>query len=130
MSFLRKVFFHSPLRYLAAFLISALIGLAILMMNGFDQFVNYVNAFSVGGALTFLFGLLVLVESLGAFDTFGYAFSTFRKRRHKDLYEYTVAKNEKRSLNRFVFTPYLVVGLVFFIVGMILYSILINSIVQ
>ena len=55
MSFLRKVFFHSPLRYLAAFLISALIGLAILMMNGFDQFVNYVNAFSVGGALTFLF---------------------------------------------------------------------------
>ena len=129
MSFFKKVFFHSPFRYLAAFIISVVIGLTILIINGFDLFVNYVNAFSVGGAVTFLFGLLVLVESLGAFDTFGYAFSTFRKRRHKDLYEYTVAKNEKRSLNKFVFVPYLVVGLVFFIAGMIMNSILISSFV-
>jgi len=130
MTLFKKLFLHSPFRYLAAFLISFGIGLTILIINGFDKLIYYVNAFSVGGAITFLVGLLALLSSLGAFDTFGYAFSTFRKRRHKDLYEYTLAKNEKRSLNRFTFVPYLVVGLLIFIVGMILFAIFTNRPLQ
>ncbi|MGN0506088.1 MAG: DUF3899 domain-containing protein [Lachnospiraceae bacterium] len=81
----------------------------------------YIDAFSVAGSVSILFGMLLWVASAGAFTTFGYAFSTFRsERKYKDLYEYTVAKEEKQQRQKKTFMPYILVGFVFLMVSFIL----------
>lgn len=121
MNFLRKYVFHSPVHYVIALMLNIFFTLLVLFLNGFDYLLSYVNAFSVAGALSVLFGMLMLVSSLGAFNTFGYAFSYFRaERKYKDLYEYTVAKEKKQAKQKKTYVPYILVGLVFFLISFIL----------
>ena len=80
----------------------------------------------LGGAVVALFGLLVLVVNLGALDTFGYGFNKMFSRdggRYQDLVEYETVKKAKRSTKKFIFMPYLLVGLFFILVAGILYII-------
>jgi len=121
MLFLRKYFFHSPVHYVVALVLNVFFSLLVLWLKGFDKLFFYVDAFSVAGALSVLFGLLLLVSALGAFNTFGYAFSYFRaERRYKDLYEYTLAKQEKQAMRQKTYMPYIVVGAVFLIMSWLL----------
>ena len=121
MGFLRKYFFHSPVHYGIALGINVFFVLLVLYLRGFELIIYYVDAFSVAGALSVLFGLLLLVSSLGAFTTFGYAFSAFKgERKYKDLYEYTVAKGEKQAKRKKIFMPYIIVGIFFLTVSFIL----------
>ncbi|MBR6643470.1 MAG: DUF3899 domain-containing protein [Lachnospiraceae bacterium] len=121
MLFLRKYFFHSPVHYVVALVLNVFFSLLVLWLKGFDKLFFYVDAFSVAGALSVLFGLLLLVSALGAFNTFGYAFSYFRaERRYKDLYEYTLAKQEKQAMRQKTYMPYIVVGVVFLIMSWLL----------
>lgn len=79
-----------------------------------------------GGAFSVLFGLLVLVIYLGAFDTFAYGFKRIFNRtngKYNDLVEYENVMKEKRSKNKFIFVPYLVVGVLFILVSIILFII-------
>jgi hypothetical protein len=120
MTTFKKLFLHSPVRYIVAFVISSVIALLYLIINGWNYKIYYLDAFTTGGMVTVLFGLLVLVSHFGAFDTFAYGFSTFkRNRRYKDLVEYTDAKRIKRASNHFTFMPYVTVGLLFIIIGLI-----------
>lgn len=120
MTWFRKLFLHSLVRYIVAFAICATFSLVYLIINGWNYKIYYVDAFTVGGSISVLFGGLVLVTYLGAFDTFGYAFSTFgRNRKYKDLVDYTEKKQIKRGKNRFIFMPYITVGVIFIIVGLI-----------
>jgi len=121
MKFLRKYILHSPVQYAIAVGINVFFTLLVLYLKGFDRILAYVEAFSVAGAVSVLFGLLLWVSAAGAFNTFGYAFSFFRsERRYKDLYEYTVAKQEKVSKQKKIYIPYIVVGVVFWIISLVL----------
>lgn len=120
----RVLVFHSPVKYIICCVIAIVISIVILAQTSFSYLINYVNAFTTaGGALIFL-GLLSLVTFYGAFDTMGYAFSTFRtKRRYHDLVEYTNAKEEKRKHSNLSFMPYLVTGITFLCIGLLLLAI-------
>lgn len=121
MSFLKKYVFHSPVHYGIALGLNILFTLLVLYLRGFEQLMFYVDAFSVAGAVSVLFGMLLWVASAGAFSTFGYAFSTLRsERKYKDLYEYTVAKEEKQAKQKKTYMPYILVGLVFLAVSFVL----------
>ncbi|HBA50600.1 MAG TPA: hypothetical protein DCZ91_22950 [Lachnospiraceae bacterium] len=101
-------------RYAKAAALNVGIALLVLFVKGFNLKIYYVDAFGVAGAVSVLLGLLAWIASAGAFDTIGYGFSTFRgDRRYKDLYEYTVRKNEKRSRRKKAFLPLVIVGAVF-----------------
>ena len=116
----KKIFIHSPIRYIIALAIAIIFSLVYLIINGFNYKIFYLDAFTVAGSIDILVGLLALVTYFGAFDTFGYAFSTFKKdRRYKDLVEYTDAKKVKRANSQFIFVPYVVVGVIFVLVGLI-----------
>lgn len=121
MSFFHKVFAHSWKRYLVAVLLAVAIGLLYLFLHSFEGVLFYVDAFGIGGGVTFCIGMLMLVSFLGAFDTFAYAFSTLQsKRQYKDLYEYNNAKEEKRKQSAWGFCPFLLVGLVFVLVSFLI----------
>lgn len=123
MNFLRKYFFHSPVCYGIALALNVLFTLLVLFLKGFDHLLYYVDAFSVAGAISVLFGMLLWVTAAGAFTTFGYAFSTFSsERKYKDLYEYTAAKEERRSKQKKTYMPFIVVGFVFLMISFILNS--------
>lgn len=121
MRFLRKYVLHSPVHYIAAVLLNSLLAFLILCLKGFHQWIYYVDAFSVAGAVSVLFGMLSWVASAGAFTTFGYAFSTFRsERRYRNLYEYAKAKEEKQAGQKKTFVHYIMVGMVFLLISFIL----------
>lgn len=121
MGFLRRFFFHSPARYAAAFAVNLVIALIVLFVRGFDLKIYYVDAFSAAGSVSVLLGLLLWVAAAGAFDTIGYGFSVFGgNRKYKDLYEYTVRKKEKRSRQKLTFMPYIVTGMVFILISLLI----------
>ena len=121
MSFLRKYVFHSPVHYGVALGLNVFFTLLVLFLRGFDSLIFYVDAFSVAGAVSILFGMLLWVSAAGAFTTFGYAFSYFREeRKYKDLFEYTTAKKEKQAKKEKTLMPYIIVGFVFLIVSLVL----------
>lgn len=121
MDFLRKYVFHSPIQYGIALALNVGFTLLVLFLKGFDRILSYVDAFSVAGAVSVLFGMLLWVAAAGAFTTFGYAASTFRSdRKYKTLYEYTVAKEEKRAKQKKIEVPYLLVGALFLLISFLL----------
>lgn len=119
---IRKLFLHSPARYIAAVIVAIIVGVICLITNGFEYRISYVNAFSVAGGIVFFLGLLQAASFYGAFEIFGYSASSFRgrERKYKDYYEYQKARQIKRSQSELVFVPFIVVGVVFFVIGMIL----------
>jgi hypothetical protein len=99
------------------------IGLVIICM-WIDKFnpSQFPAAFATSGLVLTFVGLLLLLSYLGAFDTLGYAFTTFRsrsRRPYKDLVEYTEVKTRTRKVQEYFFVPYIVVGLIFFVLGMV-----------
>ena len=121
MGFFRRFFRHSPKGYAVALVLAAVITVLALVQRGFDLLIYYADSFGIAGGIVFFLGLLLLVTYLGAFDTFGYAFSALGKnRRYRDLAEYTIARKEKRSHGEWFFSPYITVGAVFLLAGLIL----------
>lgn len=120
MNFLRKYFLHSPGHYAAALILNIFFTLLVLFLKGFDWLRAYMEAFSVAGAISVLYGMLLWVSAAGAFYTFGYAFSYFRgERSYKDYYEYTRAKEEKQARKEKIYMPYIVVGIVFLLISFV-----------
>ena len=109
------------MRYAVALVLNIAVGLIVLSVRGFNLKIYYVDAFSAAGAVSALLGLLLWVAAAGAFDTIGYGFSTLgSNRKYKDLYEYTVRKKEKRSRQKLTFMPYIVTGIVFIMISLII----------
>ena len=120
MNFIRKYFLHSPVHYVAALILNIFFTLLVLFLKGFDWLRAYMEAFSVAGAISVLYGMLLWVSAAGAFTIFGYAFSYFRgERGYKDYYEYTRAKEEKQARKEKIYIPYIVVGIVFLLISFV-----------
>ena len=118
----RKLFLHSPVRYIVGLVLALIIGFLCLLSKGFEYRISYVDAFSVAGAAVFFMGLLQAVAFYGAFDIFGYSFSAFRgkKRKYTDYVDYQTKKRAVKSNSKLIYMPFIAVGAVFFIIGMIL----------
>ncbi len=116
-----RFFRHPWKQYAAAAGVAVAITGLSLLRDGFTLRIHYYNALTMAGAVTLLLGLLLLTAYLGAFDIFGYSFSTLRsQRRYRDLYEYTEAKKEKRRRGDRFFLPWVIVGTGFLITGLLL----------
>lgn len=118
----RRLFIHSPIRYVIALVVCGALSAAFIISKG-NYLMSYIDGFSAAGAVSILFGALVLVTNLGAFDMFSYSFAIMRKANrefYKDLYQYSQIKKEKRSKHFFTFVPYMVVGLLFIIIALIM----------
>lgn len=121
MRIFRKLFLHSFKHYMIA--LGSLVGLVMIIMwiNKFNLS-RFPSAFATSGLILTFVGLLLLLSHLGAFDTLGYAFTTFKtrsRRPYKDLVEYTEVKNSARKVKEYFFVPYILVGLVFFVIGLV-----------
>ena len=121
MSF-RKLFLHSPVRYIVGLVLALIIGFLCLLSKGFEYRISYVDAFSVAGAAVFFMGLLQAVAFYGAFDIFGFSASSFgrKERKYKDYASYLEQKSAKRKASKLTYMPFIAVGVVFFIIGIIL----------
>ena len=120
---LKRIFLHSPVRYIVSLIICVTIAIVyVAFQNGWTLLFSWGNGITAGGAIMILIGLLVLVSQFGAFDIFGYAFSSLRgqKRKYHDLYEYSENKNVERKKTVYYFVPYIVVGIIVLIIGIIL----------
>ena len=123
MSIWNRLFRHKPVHYVLPSLLGLLIAALSLMKSGTGARLYWVDALTVSGAVVILVGLLVLLAHFGAFDTFSYAFSTLSSvRRYKNLYEYSVVKQEARSRSGWFFVPYLAVGLLLLGAGAVLWA--------
>ncbi len=121
MNVICRIFRHSPKQYGAAVGTAVLIALLSLLRDGFTLRIHYYNALTMAGAVTIMLGLLLMTAYFGAFDIFGYSFSTLRgQRRYHDLYEYTEANREKRRHGDLFFLPWMIVGAGFLLIGLLL----------
>lgn len=121
MSWASRIFRHSLKQYVIATAVSVVITVLSLLRDGFALRISYYNALTTAGAVTLLLGLLMIAGYFGAFDIFGYSFSTFRRqRRFHDLYSYSEAKREKRRHGDKYFAPWLIVGVGFLLLGLVL----------
>ena len=120
---LSRLFPRSPGPWLAALLLGAAVTALRLWSRGGALPLFWADALETAGGILILLGLLTLVGRLGAFDTVGYAFSTFaRERRYKGLFEYSAARKEKRSRGAWTFPAFAAVGLAFLIAGLLVAS--------
>ena len=118
----RKLFLHSPVRYIVGVVLALVIAFLCLISKGFEYRISYVDAFSVAGAAVFFIGLLQVVSYYGAFDIFGYSFSAFRRkeRKYTDYVDYQNKKRASKSNSKLTYMPFIAVGAIFFIIGIIL----------
>ena len=118
MIFLRKVFFHSPKRYIAAAVTASAIAIVALFTRGHETLVSYGDAISLAGGAVFFLGLLFAVAFYGAFETFAYAVQNWsRKDKHDDFYEYIHRRADERKNKELTFMPFVTVGMAFFLIG-------------
>ncbi len=118
---MRRLLFHSPRIWAAAAVLGVILTALGLWSRKSLLLIWWSDSLSVAGAVLILLGLLGLVARLGAFDTAAYGFSALsRRRRYKDLYEYTQAKAEKRSHTPPGFMPLIAVGILFLAAGIVL----------
>lgn len=121
MRIFKKLFLHSFKHYMIA--AGAIVGFVIIFL-AIKKFNlnNFPAAFATSGLIVTFIGLLLFLGYLGAFDTLGYSFTTFRSRErrpYKDLVEYTEVKSRNRKVKDYFFVPYIVVGLLFFVIGLV-----------
>ena len=121
----RKIIFHSPIKYLIIFVLTSVICFVIALIKNFTL-IGFVDAFFISGTITFVIGLLSLLSYFGAFDTFAYSFTYIKNsysktnNKNNDFYNYKQMKIMKRKKENFSFTPYLIIGLIFIIISIIL----------
>lgn len=122
MGFWKKVFFHSPITYIVCFSVCCIISLVYSYFYSFSSARISESILNSGIMMVFV-GILVLCSFYGAFDTFAYGFQSLRSkknRKYEDLVQYTRIKGEERSKKSLPYVPFMVVGLLFVIVGIIL----------
>ena len=91
--------------------------------NNWLLVINYCNGFFIGAASLLAVSALSVFNLYGAFDIFSYLPGRKKMENGKieTLYDYSERKKLTRGKFKLVFVPYLVVGVVFLLVSLILY---------
>jgi hypothetical protein len=107
--------------------ISTVVFLLVFLLNASPSLISACDgAFAAGVTIISALGLQILAR-MGAFDTFGYSFSTLVtsfsprvEKKYADLFEYRNIKSTNRSKNKLFFLSYLLVGGGYIITALIL----------
>lgn len=126
MALIKKLFIHSPFRYLACLII--IIGVMVLynIFNGWGYLINYSNLFFISGVIIISVGFFSTADYLGFFNIARYMF--VRKNpdgTKKSLYDYNQERTEKIKPHKYRFCPYYLIGIISIIVATII--LIINS---
>lgn len=131
MNALKKIFGQSIWNYVAAVVLAVAVGVFrfATLLEGIDSELGWLKTLStyglgelsprfvwyeilsLSGMVTFLIGALLMVAHWGAFDIFGYVFSSGRGK-YRDYADYSQKKTEKRNKTGYFFVPFCVVGVV------------------
>ncbi len=108
-------------KYIVSFILGLVLTIIYLINNGFSYYINYVNGISIAGLVILFLSLLSLVTSFGAFDFFNYSFvKVFNRTKYKHMNDFLEDKRIYREKNKFGFVPYVIVGLLYIIVALIM----------
>ncbi len=109
------------IKYISALVMAITLTLIYLFTRGFTSLIFYIDAFGIAGAALFFISLLSLVNNHGAFDIFSYSFGKlFNRTKYDTLRDYVLLKESKNRKNRFIFLPYMVVGVTFVAASLIM----------
>ena len=117
----KKMFIHSPLKYLISFILSLLVVVLYNVFNkGWQYVISYSNGFFISAVLFISVGALSWVDLENGFDIFRFIF--VRKQvgdKRIRLADYSESRNEKNKNKTWRFTPYLVIGALDLILALI-----------
>jgi hypothetical protein len=128
-SLFKKIFFHKTLNYIVISIISIIIFVVVFLVRGYDKLQSYLDAAFVTCIFDLCMSGLSATTNQGVFDSLGYGFDRMFKSvftghyKYRDLIEFKDARVEKRERNKYTWAPYLVIGLIFVIITIILYFI-------
>lgn len=124
-NFVKSIYF----KYIILFLLSFLIVITYHSINNSWKLIDgNCNAFFIAGATMILLGALDICIHFGALDIFSYMFVNHKKEENKTFYDYCETKKEKRKKTQLSFLPYIIVGVIFVLVSIVLLIIFNNSI--
>ncbi len=108
------------------YLILTIVGILLIIISvathdAWTIYIYYTDGFLLAGVVLILLGGLSFVTSQGAFDIFSYL-GTKRSNNGKKLTlaEYSEVMREERQNKGYVFMPYILVGISFLVVGIIM----------
>ena len=108
------------------YLILTIVGILLIIISvathdAWTIYIYYTDGFLLAGVVLILLGGLSFVTSQGAFDIFSYS-GTKRSNNGKKLTlaEYSEVMREERQNKGYVFMPYILVGISFLVVGIIM----------
>lgn len=108
------------------YLILTIVGILLIIISvathdAWNIYIYYTDGFLLAGVVLILLGGLSFVTSQGAFDIFSYL-GTKRSNNGKKLTlaEYSEVMREERQNKGYVFMPYILVGISFLVVGIIM----------
>ena len=117
----KKLFIHSPIRYVVSFVIILGVMIAYNCINGWGHLVNYSNGFFISGGIVIALGLFSMLDYYGFFNMARWIFVRRDAEGHKKaLYEYSEERTEKLKNKKYRFFPYLFIGIIVIIVSAIL----------
>lgn len=108
------------------FVVATLIAFANLAIynsaaGSWSTMFSWCNGCFIGGASVVFIGGLALVNNLGGFDLGSYYFGRKKTEQgFEDYYEYVDRKKESRSVDRFGFLVYVIVGALYLIAATVL----------
>ncbi|MGN1294919.1 MAG: DUF3899 domain-containing protein [Bacilli bacterium] len=123
---MKKLFFHSPIRYIIA-LVVALVFILIRLISsqGFTEIIAYCDGTFFAGMVLVCVGGLSVVSYYGGFDIFSYNIMK-KKEGVSSLYDYSQIKAERRKNAPPYYMPYFAVGIFFLLISAILLIIIQN----
>ena len=122
----KKLFIHSPARYIVSVVILVGVLIAYNSINGWGHLVNYSNAFFISGGILIALGLISMVDYYGGYNIARYIFvRRDPDGKRKSLAEYNEDRKEKLKHKEFRYFPYLLLGILAIIASAII--LIINS---
>lgn len=120
------IFLHSWKKYVVSACLSFIGAVVLVLLRGYNNIVSYCDAAFVVGFVFVSVGIISLLSSAGAFDTFGYSINALARKKEQakqydDLYDYVEKKKEKRKGNKYNSVPYFVVGIFWIIISLVLF---------
>ncbi len=124
---MKKIFFHSPIKYLTCLLIGFCLFFLYLSIQSSTSgskvwgiIFYYVDASFVAGGTLLCFGLLAVVNHFGGFDIFTYLTSKEKRNFRMTLTDYSDKKRTEHNNNKMRLVPYFVVAALFIATSLIL----------
>ena len=119
---IKHILLSNPKGYIISLILGCIMFLLCLLVKGNYLLIGFIDASGFTFLFLFFFSLLLLVNHLGAFDTFKYGtYYVFKhnSQKYDSLSTYHEEKNKVRK-NKFPYIPYMIVSIFFLIIYYVL----------